>query len=174
MIFLSVFPATPFLPETVAADRFDANPQTSASELPQKVTVHLYFSDLENTFLFTEERTLLHSYDPAEFAQIIIENLIQGPRENLMRTIPVGTAVRAVYVAEDKTAYVDTTAALKDAHPGGIQSELMTIFSIVNSLILNIPDIKTVKILIDGHESTTLAGHLDLRFPFKADMLLTR
>ena len=74
----------------------------------------------------------------------------------------------------DGTAYVDITAAVKDAHPGGIHSEQMTIFSIVNSLVLNVPEIDTVKILIDGREAMTLAGHVDLRHPFKANMLLIR
>jgi hypothetical protein len=91
-----------------------------------------------------------------------------------MRTIPAGTTLRALFVAPDQTAYVDLTATLKDAHPGGIQSEQMTIFSIVNSLILNITEINAVKILIDGREAMTLAGHIDLRFPFKANMLLIR
>jgi hypothetical protein len=59
-------------------------------------------------------------------------------------------------------------------HPGGIKLELITIYSIVNSLILNIPAIDAVKILIGGREALTLAGHVDLRFPFKANMLLIR
>ena len=63
---------------------------------------------------------------------------------------------------------------LKDNHPGGIGTEIMTIYSIVNSLVLNIPEIDAVKILIDGKESITLAGHIDLKFPLKADMLLIR
>jgi len=41
-------------------------------------------------------------------------------------------------------------------------------------LILNIPEIDAVKILIDGRDAMTLAGHIDLRFPFKANMLLVR
>jgi hypothetical protein len=50
----------------------------------------------------------------------------------------------------------------------------MTIFSIVNSLILNIPEVDAVKILIEGRESMTLAGHIDLRSSFKANLLLIR
>jgi hypothetical protein len=63
---------------------------------------------------------------------------------------------------------------IKEKHPGGSRSELMTIYTIVNSLILNIPEIDAVKILIEGCESMTLAGHIDTRFPFKANMLLIR
>ncbi|MBU0987741.1 MAG: GerMN domain-containing protein [Proteobacteria bacterium] len=164
-----------FMPEiSTASDRFDIDARSPAVQVSSKTAVHLYFSDKENSFLIAEERTLFHPGNPVEFGQIIVENLIQGPREGLMGTIPPGTALRAVYLSEAKTAYVDVSTALKNEHPGGIQSELMTIFSIVNSLILNVPEIETVKILINGQESATLAGHIDLRFPIKANMLLIR
>ena len=52
--------------------------------------------------------------------------------------------------------------------------ERLSIYSIVNSLILNVSEIQMVKILINGKDALTLAGHIDLRFPLKADMLLIR
>jgi spore germination protein GerM len=157
-----------------ALDDSGQNSQINAAQHADKAIVQLYFSDKENSFLIAEERKLSHGPNPTQFGQTIIAALIQGPTEGLMRTIPAGTKLLALFVAPDGTAYVDLTATLKDAHPGGIQSEQMTIFSIVNSLILNIPEINAVKILIDGRESMTLAGHIDLRFPFKANMLLIR
>ncbi|MBL7178636.1 MAG: GerMN domain-containing protein [Desulfobacterales bacterium] len=160
------------LERAAALDRLDQNTQIDLTRHADTAVVHLYFSDKENSYLTAEEQNLVHSNNPAEFGQTIIEALIQGPREGLMRTIPAGTILRALYVTSDGIAYVDLT--LKDAHPGGIQTELMTIYSIVNSLILNISGINAVKILIDGRESMTLAGHVDLRFPFKANMLLIR
>ena len=159
-----------------AADKLDQNAPV-ADERPadkSKLVVHLYFSDKENSFLSAEQRTLLYSKDVVEFGKTILEALIQGPREGLMRTIPSATTLHSLYVTQDGTAYVDLAATIKDAHPGGVHSEQMTIFSIVNSLILNIPEIDAVKILIDGSESVTLAGHIDLRFPFRANMLLIR
>jgi hypothetical protein len=157
-----------------ATDRLDQDTQINMPQRIDTSVVHLYFSDKENSYLIAEEWKLSHSNNPAEFGRAIIEALIQGPREGLMPTVPAGTAVRALYVTPDKVAYVDMTAMLRDAHPGGVQSELMTIYSIVNSLILNISQIDAVSILIDGREAMTLAGHIDLRFPFRANMLLIR
>lgn len=136
--------------------------------------VHLYFADKENAFLSAEKKSLLHSEDPAEFGSRIINALISGPRGDLMPTIPDGAALSALYVTPEGTAYVDITEAMRDDHPGGAKTELMTLYSIVNSLILNIPQIRFVKILTGGRESSTLAGHIDLQFPYKADMLLVR
>ncbi len=139
-----------------------------------KKKVHLYFVDKGNSFLIAEERIISNSPDFAEFGKTIIEALIKGPLEGLMRTIPVGTTLSAFYVTQDGTAYIDLTEEVKERHPGGIKTELITIYSIVNSLTLNIAGIDAVKILIGGHESMTLAGHIDLRFPIKANMLLIR
>ncbi len=139
-----------------------------------QLIVHLYFSDRENRFLIAEDRAVLHSDEPAELGRIIIKELILGPREGLMQTIPTGADLRAFYLTQDGTAYVDLTKEITEEHPGGVKSELLTIYSMVNSLILNISEINAVKILIGGGESLTLTGHIDLRFPFKANMLLIR
>jgi len=112
--------------------------------------------------------------DANTLGRAIVDALIRGPRNALLRTIPEGTTLRAFHLLENGTAYVDLSAAAKENHPGGARSELMTIYSLVNSLILNMPDVAAVKILIDGHEATTLAGHIDLRYPFTANMLLIR
>jgi spore germination protein GerM len=136
--------------------------------------VRLYFADKEYSFLIAEERTISHSVIPEEFGRAVIENLIKGSQENLMRTIPAKTGLRSLFLTSEGIAYVDLTPNIYTDHPGGTTSELFSLYSIVNSLILNIPEIKMVKILIDGREALTLAGHIDLRNPFKADMLLIK
>ena len=161
--------------KTLTIEPFDQYIQTKqfAKDLKKSI-VHLYFTDGDNFFLISEKRSLLHPDNSAEFGKIILDALIKGPQKGLVRTIPVGTAVRALYVTKDGTAFVDFTDAVKERHPGGIESERITIYSIVNSLVLNIPDIDSVKILIEGCETTTLAGHIDLHSHFKANMLLVR
>ena len=140
----------------------------------QTTPVHLYFSDRENEFLIAEERTLNHPDNPAFFARSIVEALIKGPQRGLVRTIPEKTAVRAIYVTQEGICYVDLTAGIVDHHPGGIKSELLTVYSIANSLVLNLAEVEAVKILVNGNESATLAGHIDLQVPLKANMLLIR
>jgi spore germination protein GerM len=153
-------------------------PRSIPSELPkasEKTSVQLYFANREKAFLSAENREFFHAKDPERFGRDIMNALIKGPQQSdFISTIPKDTALRAFYIAEDGTAYADFTEAVSANHPGGSESELMTIYSIVNSLILNIPEISSVKILVEGKESVTLAGHIDLRFPFKANMLLVR
>lgn len=156
------------------SDRFDKETLTKDLPRPDRQVIHLYFADKDNSFLISEERSLFLSSDPAKSGKHIIEALIHGPEKGLMQTIPGDGELRALYVTQDGTAYVDLTRAVKEQHPGGVKSELLTIYSIVNSLILNVSEINAVKILIGGSESLTLAGHIDLSSPFYANMLLIR
>ncbi|MBC2715324.1 MAG: GerMN domain-containing protein [Desulfobacteraceae bacterium] len=141
----------------------------SAADFP----VYLYFADNTNQYLLGEERPGLGSDDPVVFCRQIINALIQGSLSGLARTIPATTELRAIYI-DDKTAYVDLTREVTASHPGGIVSELMTIYAIVNTLVLNVDGVDQVKILIEGQEAETLSGHIDIRFPLNADMLLIR
>ena len=140
---------------------------------PVKSMAHLYFVNRENTYLVAEKRELVHSGDPVDLAKMIIDGLIKGPLE-LVRTLPSDTRLRALFIDSNHTAYVDFNGTLQEKHPGGIRSEFFSVYSVVNSLILNVPEITRVNILIGGREAQTLAGHIDIRFPFKANMLLVR
>jgi len=139
-----------------------------------KVRTHLYFLDSDHRFLKAEERTLVQQDGVVERARSMVYALIDGPRGGLLPTVPAETRLLALYVTEDGIAYIDFDRAISEQHPGGSLSELFTIFSIVNTLVLNIPEIEAVKILIEGREAKTLAGHVDIRFPFRPDMLMIK
>ena len=150
-------------------------PPAGVRAVPTKNSpVHLYFAGRNSSFLMAEQRTVLHPDNPSGLAETIVNALIKGPQRGLVKTIPVGTRLNALYISADGTCYVDLSAAIKKNHPGGSKSELLTVFSIVNSLVLNVPEVERVQILIDGNEAQTLAGHIDLQLPFKANMLLIR
>jgi hypothetical protein len=77
-------------------------------------------------------------------------------------------------MAADGTAYVDlSNDSLGDFEPG-IQSETLAIYSIVNSIISNLPSVKRVQFLIQGQEVETLDGHADLTAAFTPDLTLVK
>jgi spore germination protein GerM len=156
------------------SSRESASQNSTRSQPLTKAAVNLYFSDKDNFYLMAETRTLPHPAEPNDFGKVIVQALEKGPTGGLTRTIPQGTRVRAFYLAEGGAAVVDLSESVSENHPGGCKTEMLTIYSLVNSLILNIPEIGSVKILIGGREAMTLAGHVELRFPFKANMLLIR
>ena len=91
-----------------------------------------------------------------------------------MSAVPPGTALRAVYLTERGDAYVDLSREAVTAHPGGTLSELLTVYTIVNALTVNLPAVHSVQILIDGKEVETLAGHVDLRQPLAKNLALVQ
>jgi hypothetical protein len=85
-------------------------------------------------------------------------------------THPIGkdSDVRQVFLMEDGTAIVDTNSAFADSHPSGVLAEELTVASIVVTLNANDPKITRVKILVNGQERETLAGHADLKRFYEA------
>jgi hypothetical protein len=57
---------------------------------------------------------------------------------------------------------IDINAAFADGHRSGVLEEELTVASLIQTLSANIPGILRVKILVEGQERETLAGHADL------------
>jgi len=131
----------------------------------EMVEVNLYFSDSQAMYLEPEKRKI--SQTPSLARQVVIE-LIKGPENfELYPTIPQGTQVNEVYIADD-IVYVDLSEEIFTNHPGGSSGELMTVYSIVNTLT-EIPPIKGVQILVGGNEKNSLVGHIDISMPLLRD-----
>ena len=84
-----------------------------------------------------------------------------------------GAEVRDVYLLGSDTAVVDTNAAFADSHPRSARAETLTIESMVRTIGSNHPAIRRVKILVDGRERDTLAGHASLQDFFAASPQFT-
>ena len=70
--------------------------------------------------------------------------------------------LRDVYFLDPGLAVLDLNAAFVDSQTSGVLAEELTLTSMVQTLSANIPGILRVKILVDGRERETLAGHADL------------
>lgn len=159
----------------LAARTFSTGGADDGPEKARAVTVSLYFADPVRFALLAEQRQLPGPQNPLALGRAIIRELATGPRDkHLARALPDGAVLRAFFIDSDKTAYVDLNSAMWAQHPGSVQSDILAIYSIVNSLVLNMAEIDTVKILNIGREPITAAGHLDLRYPLKANILLIR
>jgi hypothetical protein len=65
---------------------------------------------------------------------------------------------------------VDLSRELATAHPGGTMNELLTIYTLVNAVAVNLPAVTAVQVMVDGKEVDTLAGHVELRQPLAKDL----
>ncbi len=104
----------------------------------------------------------------------MVHELTIGPHTDLVPTIPASAQLRDLFITKEGTAYVDFSEELKSQHTGGSTGEIATVYSIVNTLTLNFPQIKRVQILVNDQMVDTLAGHLDLSRPLSQDLTTIR
>ncbi|MDI6797324.1 MAG: GerMN domain-containing protein [Desulfatibacillaceae bacterium] len=147
-------------------------PEAVDPKAPETALVHLYFGHPAEPLLVAEPRYLPLPANLSARALTIMEALLEGPKQEAISVIPEGTLLNSVYVDENGVCFVDFSRGIITNHPGGSAGELMTIWSVVNTLVLNVDGIYFVKLLIDGQQEETLAGHLDIRKPLGPDLRL--
>jgi len=134
----------------------------------------IFFGDTETDSLIVEKRTLPWSTDPEQRARRLLTELLRGPSGAAVRTTPGSTMLRSVSITSGGVAQADFSGQLSLDHPGGSSSEVLTVYSIVNTLVFNIDGIKKVQILIEGQTIDTLAGHMDCRQPFAPNLKIIK
>jgi spore germination protein GerM len=144
--------------------------QTAAAPGPAvpRIKATLYFASADGLGLVPVEQEIPLAQGTVAQARAVVEaQLAASPPESLASTIPQGTTLRGVYVSDRNEAFVDLDATVRTKHPGGSMNELFTVYTIVNAVTANLPDVEQVQLLIDGREVDTLAGHVDLRRPLR-------
>jgi germination protein M len=141
----------------------EQNSATGDGTGDENEVVTLFFADDQAEKLVAEEREVKKDQLPAA----VVEELIRGSKTGLGRTIPEGTKLLSIQV-EDGVAYVDFSQEFKDNHWGGSAGELMTVYSIVNSLA-RLDGIDRVQFLLEGEVQEELLGHMYYGEPIEPD-----
>jgi spore germination protein GerM len=128
----------------------------------------------------TEQVTLFVAHDEdgslrPQAAQIRLPSGRQERAQELLRSLlalylekssphPLapGAEVRSVFLVDPGVAVIDLNAAFADGHRSGVLVEDLTVTSLIHTISANTPGILKVRILVDGKERETLAGHADL------------
>lgn len=143
-------------------------PAPAAAPAVPKIKATLFFASEDGLRLVPTEREVPLAEGPVAQARSILEAQLSAEAQApLMSTIPKGAALRGIFVSERNEVFVDLEPTIRTAHPGGTLQELMTVYTIVNAVLTNLPNLREVQILIGGQEADTLAGHVDLRRPLR-------
>ena len=154
-----------------ATTRASAAPSPTAPAPPgRKIKARLFYGAEDGVQLTSVERDIAYGEGTVEQAREIVAAQIAPVVEPLVSAVPPGTAVRAVFLTQGGEAYVDLSRVVMSAHPGGTQNELLTVYTIVNALTINLPAVTAVQLLVDGKEVETLSGHVDLRQPLTKNL----
>jgi len=147
-------------------------PLTSTAELQKQVSpplptatehVVLYVADDARGVLTREDETIALPADPAARARELLRALLgRYTIPNSSHPLPSNAEIVEAYLVQGNLAVVNMNSAFADSHRSGVLVEELTVLSLVQTLAANIPNIMEVKILVDGKERETLAGHADL------------
>jgi len=162
-------------PEKEAANPFVASTEPLFSSADPPLAVKVFFPSVSSSsILSSEQRTIFKSSELTNRAKQLLKLVIDGPlSKELLGAIPKDAKLQEVFVSNDGVLFVDFSSAISVNHPGGILNEQATIYSIVDSLLYNLPEVHQVKILIGGTEQETLAGHCLLLLPLDMDLSIT-
>ena len=133
----------------------------------------LYFADPVSAYLKAIPASLPSGMEDHELGMAVLNALMAGPSVTGPRRIfPENTRVNALFITGNGDAYVDLGAdnqVFDDAI-----GEYLGIYSLVNTLAVNIPGIRQVKILVNGSDGGALGNHLDLGQFFTTNMRIVK
>lgn len=159
------------LKRNVARDLQTANEQGAAAPQgngpPEAVTLFIA-NDSDGTLGKTRMNVSMPA-ERSERARAVLRALFaQYLKPDSSHPIGKDSDVKQVFLMEDGTAIVNANSAFADSHPSGVLAEELTVASIVTTLNANDNKITRVKILVNGQERETLAGHADLKRFYEA------
>jgi hypothetical protein len=82
--------------------------------------------------------------------------------KNSPHPLAAGAEIHDVYLVDPGLVVVDVNQAFADGQTSGVLAEELTVASMIRTLTANTPGLMRAKILVDGKERETLAGHADL------------
>ena len=125
--------------------------------------VILFIAHDEDGTLRPESAQIPMPSDRQQRAEELLRTLVSRYLEkNSTHRLGAGAEVRSVFLVDPGGAVIDLNSAFADTHRSGVLVEVLTVASLIHTIAANVPGISKVKILIDGKERETLAGHADL------------
>jgi hypothetical protein len=99
-----------------------------------------------------------------------LDALLSGSLGDYDEAIPESAVLNGVRI-EGTTAVVDLSQGFAADLPSGSSAEMLAVYSLVDTVCVNYPQISRVKLTVEGNGSTVL-GHLDLSKPLAPDYSL--
>jgi len=135
----------------------------TATPAPEQRVVLLF--PAADGLLHPELRVIPLPNEVVERVRVVMNELLKGSEGRLAPTVPYPAEVLGVYLDDRGSAFVDLTAPPEPLT--GSHTELLLAYGVVDSVLLNCPELTAVQILFSGSEVPTLSGHLDLSRPLR-------
>lgn len=168
LILLTALSACGGKPHTAEVAEPEKKPEAAAPQPGQEQSqIVLLFPSPDDDLLHAERRNVVPIDSAEDRAKQVLEELFRGPQPGLLASVPSGVEVREVFILPNGTIYADLSPdVLKTA---GSERELMAVYSIVDTIALNLRGVSRIGILVDGAVHETLSGHVYTGKPLSPD-----
>ncbi|MBI4699303.1 MAG: GerMN domain-containing protein [Nitrospirae bacterium] len=104
----------------------------------------------------------LYKHQPVDLNSGNIDSLISAEDaiNNYMR--PYGVRLSDLYMDKDGVVYADFSGELRNKFSGDASDEFQIIAGLYQSLGVNVANFKSLRILLDGRETESFGGHIDI------------
>ncbi len=113
--------------------------------------------------LHPELRSVPMPAEVHERVRMVVLEVLAGPTGDLQPVVPWPAELNVVFVDNKGNAFIDLSAPPEPLT--GSHTELLLAYGLVDSILLNCPELTAVQILFGGQEVPTLTGHLDFSRP---------
>ena len=151
-------------------DSRDVTPDPQPHRSAQLSRAVLFFVAADGVSLAREARELEPCDTEQACMKSVIDELVGGPVGELDEALPEAAAVNSVERAGD-VAVVDMNRPFAADLPAGSAAEMLAVYSIVNTICVNFPEITRVRLTVEGDPRSRLR-HLDLSEPLGPDFTL--
>lgn len=151
-------------------DSSELHPVPQVSQ-PAAIRKGVLFFVADGTRLAREARELPSCPDTETCVKDLLDELFSGPVGEFDEALPKGARLTSVRQQGDQVV-VDVTRAFATGLPAGSSAEMLAVYSIINTVCFNYPQIARVRITVEG--AATNLNHLDLGDPLPPDYSLER
>ena len=153
-------------PETTGIEAPEIGEEAAAGEM---LPMDLYFPSTGG-WLHVERREVPAKAESAEQIAAVLESLLTGPSDsNRLAPLPDGVGLRKVYLADNRLAYLDFESSESTPPASGSLREMLTVYSLVNTVLLNFDELEGIVLLWNGRQLKTFAGHVATMRPLPAN-----
>jgi hypothetical protein len=145
-------------------------PSKPQVQQPSRTRTVVLFFVADGNRLAREAREIEPCGDTPECVKTLLDELFSGPMSDLDDALTEGAKFTNVQVAGD-TATVELNRNFSDEHPSGSSAEMLAVYSIVDTICVNFPEISKVRLMLEGVGEQRLK-HLDLADPLAPDYSL--
>ena len=132
-------------------------------ELEADETLAEYYFPGSGGRLFVEQRILPASEGLEEHLSSLLEAYLSGPEaQDLYPAFPPEVSLGHTNVTDEGVAFIDLTITGQSTNlPWGSKQEMLAVYGLVDTVLLNLPEIQGVILLRNGEQRSTFGGHLD-------------